>query len=352
MKIAFPVFHLSLCGGVRVTLQLANGLAKKGHTVYLILPENAYICHFPIYKEVILIKVPQTIIKGRLGEAISLTRNIPYCDVIVATMFLTAYPALLVKLLGKCRKVIYFVQHFEPYIFGEASNYRYFFKKLAAFIACITYRFPFEIVAVSNWLKNRLKSITNKEIHLINPGIEEIFFTHSPYIEKNTDLPMIFTIGRSLSYKGFPDVLKAFRLVLKDIKAKLVIASPEPLSIKSEPFMKVVYPQSDQQLRDLYCRATIFVHTPWLEGFGLPPLEAMACKTPVVLSSCGGPMDYAIHEHNALIVPPNNPPAIASSILRLLNDQELKDKIVASGEITAKKFTVNEMVNKFDMLLN
>ena len=61
---------------------------------------------------------------------------------------------------------------------------------------------------------------------------------------------------------------------------------------------------SDDELAELYSSADIFAFPSHIEGFGLPPLEAMACNTPVVTTDCLGVRDYVDNGKNAIMVPP------------------------------------------------
>lgn len=71
------------------------------------------------------------------------------------------------------------------------------------------------------------------------------------------------------------------------------------------------------QLRDWYLAADVFVTTPWYEPFGITPLEAMACGTPVVGSAVGGIAHTVVHGMTGFLVPPHDPPALAARLNQL-----------------------------------
>jgi glycosyltransferase involved in cell wall biosynthesis len=70
-------------------------------------------------------------------------------------------------------------------------------------------------------------------------------------------------------------------------------------------------------LRDYYLAADVFVSTPWYEPFGITPLEAMACGTPVVGSDVGGIRYSVIDGATGYLVPPRDPAALAQRLEHL-----------------------------------
>jgi glycosyltransferase involved in cell wall biosynthesis len=67
------------------------------------------------------------------------------------------------------------------------------------------------------------------------------------------------------------------------------------------------------------------------QAFGMPGIEAMACGTPTVLPNIGGIHEYAVDEINTLLVTPGDERAAVAAILRLLDDRELREKLVRNG---------------------
>lgn len=87
----------------------------------------------------------------------------------------------------------------------------------------------------------------------------------------------------------------------------------------------------------LYRAARVFAYPSLFEGFGLPPLEAMACGTPVVASSTSSLPEVV--GDAGLLVDPLNERGIADAILRLLRDQSLRTRLISSGIARAGLFT-------------
>ncbi|MCC7022357.1 MAG: glycosyltransferase [Thermomicrobiales bacterium] len=88
--------------------------------------------------------------------------------------------------------------------------------------------------------------------------------------------------------------------------------------------------QADELYR-WYSAADVAVTTPWYEPFGLTPLEAMACGTPVVGSSVGGISFTIADGETGLLVPPRDPEALAAALERLLGDSGFRERMGRAG---------------------
>ena len=83
---------------------------------------------------------------------------------------------------------------------------------------------------------------------------------------------------------------------------------------------------SRSELIDRYYSANIFAFTPiWNEGFGIPPVEAMAAGTPVVASRSGAIVETVKHQQTGLLVEKDNPQQVADAILTLLENKSLRE---------------------------
>jgi D-inositol-3-phosphate glycosyltransferase len=80
--------------------------------------------------------------------------------------------------------------------------------------------------------------------------------------------------------------------------------------------------RSRELLKLYYSAADVFVTTPWYEPFGITPLEAMACGTPVIGSDVGGIKHSVLHGMTGYLVPPNDPDALAERVAELYASPE------------------------------
>ena len=92
----------------------------------------------------------------------------------------------------------------------------------------------------------------------------------------------------------------------------------------------------DEDLPTLYRRAAVFVYPSLYEGFGLPPLEAMACGTPVVTSNISS-IPEVVGEA-AMLIDPYNTAEIAQAMASVLTNQGLRDTLRTSGLVRSRLF--------------
>jgi D-inositol-3-phosphate glycosyltransferase len=153
----------------------------------------------------------------------------------------------------------------------------------------------------------------------------------------------ILQLGRMVPRKGVDNVISALSMMKDDpAQPKLIIVggdqeleeldnSPEIQRLKKLAAElgiqdRVIFAgRKDRELLKIYYDAAdVFVTTPWYEPFGITPLEAMACATPVIGSNVGGIKYSVVDGKTGFLVPPKSPQALAGSISLLLNNDELR----------------------------
>jgi glycosyltransferase involved in cell wall biosynthesis len=182
------------------------------------------------------------------------------------------------------------------------------------------FRRDLEFISVSSYIKQHTKEEYGVDSRLVLNSIDHDIFYPKP-VPRETG--RVFAIDRG-GWKGVDDVKKAEKIVRR-----------------RHPEASFVYRDNISQLEiaDEYRKASIFVSASWYEGFGLPPLEAMACGTAVVTTDSKGVDDFAAHEKNCLKVPPRNPEAIAEAVITLLEDAEKRESLTREGLKTAHLFS-------------
>jgi glycosyltransferase involved in cell wall biosynthesis len=91
---------------------------------------------------------------------------------------------------------------------------------------------------------------------------------------------------------------------------------------------------SRERLRELYRAAKLFVYPSHEEGFGIPPLEAMACGAPVIATATGAIPEYG--SGVVELIEPADRDALRNAMLRILRDDDLRRELRARGAARAQ----------------
>jgi D-inositol-3-phosphate glycosyltransferase len=95
--------------------------------------------------------------------------------------------------------------------------------------------------------------------------------------------------------------------------------------------------RSRELLKLYYSAADAFITTPWYEPFGITPVEAMACGTPVIGSNVGGIKYSVVDEQTGFLVPPKEPEALAARLAELYGDPRLGKRLGRSAARRANR---------------
>jgi glycosyltransferase involved in cell wall biosynthesis len=161
----------------------------------------------------------------------------------------------------------------------------------------------------------------------------------------------ILHVGNDLWYKNVPGLIQAFsRLANSDLLLVYVgnltaetIAMARGLSISNRIIQ--LADLSDEELAALYQTAEVFVFPSFTEGFGWPPLEAMASGCPTICSTAGSLRE--ICGDASIFVNPHDIGEMSNSICRVLNQDDLRHSLIAKGHEQAAKFSWWSTANAF-----
>ena len=170
------------------------------------------------------------------------------------------------------------------------------------------------------------------KIEIVPNGVDE-FFTPG---DGSEDDYILFT-GTIEPRKGIDDLIDAWRALARP-RPRLVLCGGAGWGtrIDEEEGIEQTGYVSRERLRELYRRALLFVYPSHHEGFGLPPLEAMACGAPVIATRTGAIPDYA--EGAAMLVAPANRDALRDAIARVVRDRSLRAELRARGPERARSW--------------
>jgi len=206
--------------------------------------------------------------------------------------------------------------------------------------------------AMRSWLVGHL-SVPRHKVVVVHEGVGLDLGRRTARTEVGDDetkRPYILFVSTLFPYKNADKLLQAFAHMKRryDVPHDLVIVGRDPggqinqLRARARGLgvidsVRFTGPIPHSRLGGFYRNADVFVYPSSLESFGLPPLEAMACGTPVIGSDRGSVPE--IIGDAGLVVDPDNIEALSESIYRMLNSRELRDHYVQKGYERVRMFT-------------
>ncbi len=282
--------------------------------------------------------------------------NSPKFDKLLGGVDVFFSPHFLAAPLSKnCRKITVFHDisflHY-PEFFSLKKRYWHFLqnpKKQA--------KYSDKIIAMSESTKNDIVNFYNikeEKISVIYSGVDESFKPVSKdnpnlnRVKEKYNLPnnFILYLGTIEPRKNIIGIIEAFEAVREKKKISLVISGTfgwlfddiikrAKSSKFSEDILFVGFINQEDKIY-LYNLAKIFVYPSFFEGFGFPPLEAMACGVPVVVSNCSSLPEVV--GDAGIMIDPYKPSEIAEALDMILEDEGLSDILKQRGLKQAEKF--------------
>ena len=225
---------------------------------------------------------------------------------------------------------VFFVQDIETsYYPGRSGRQERVRNEVLA-----SYRQEFRYMTIADVSVQKLAAL-GVEAELVPPGIDLDTFRELGTTRRDD---MLLALGRANPLKNFPLTVAAWEQL--EPRPELCLFGVEP-ELAPEGRSRYVRGPSDEGVNELLNQATVFVQTSIHEGFCLPPLEAMAAGAPVVCTDANGNRDFCVDGQNCLMVEPE-PAAVAAGIRRVLDDPELRDRLVAGGRETVLDYAWDE----------
>jgi len=214
------------------------------------------------------------------------------------------------------------------------------------------------LIAVSECTRRdavRLIGVPEAEIDVVHPAVSARFRpAPAPAVEAvrrrlGLDQPYVLTVGTLEPRKNLAGLIAAFGLLPERLRGeRLLVAAGGPGwgSLRVEELaasagvadrFRRLDRVADEDLPALCSGAELFAYPSFYEGFGLPPLEAMACGAPVVASRAGA-LPEVVGEAGVL-VDPHDPASIRDGLASLLDDPARRRRLAEAGLARAATFS-------------
>ncbi len=336
ISVAIYIHDLSSGGVERLSLVLAQELRARGVDVTLIVHQmrGELVPLVPEGIRVVNLDAARTLQDVNRLKRYLLAED---PDILMANVDHNNIAAALANALAGTRTKLVICQH-NPLTAGYHAtvNWKH---RLVPWLYRVLASHIDHAVAVSKGISTELErtGISAPKISTIfNPVIGDDFEVraevpvhHAWLVEK--DRPVFVTAGRLVEMKDHPNLLRAFALHLQSHPARLIVLGVGPKLEELQALAESIGIAEHVAFEGFvenplpYMRAADgFVLSSRSEGFGNVLVEAMGCGTPVLSTDCPhGPSDILAHGEYGVLVPPQDPEALASGLDQLLHHRDL-----------------------------
>ncbi|WP_289857099.1 glycosyltransferase [uncultured Muribaculum sp.] len=367
MKILILVHALTGGGAERVAASWANGLSKRGHSVY-VMTNMTKPQTYETSSAVKLVHIDACKIeKGSLFELIKAKLLNPFktfvqirsfinCenpDVIINVLYYETYAVLMGCFFAKNKVKLIQTDH-NAYERPKGNGF-----------SCIQWRNKF----IDNRFFDKVTVLAHADKEILNKkGIRHVDVLHNPlFLTPVSEVPekekIVLAAGRINQWhvKGFDVLLKAWKTVsihCPEWKLRIVgdgdAATINMLKkLAGNAVGSIEFVPYTPNIRDEYHKASIFVLSSRYEGWGLVMIEAMSQGCAVVACDYKGRQAEAIKDHvNGLICMPDNAEELASKIKELVNNTLLRQRLQNEGIKSVFQYSEENVAINIERLIN
>ncbi len=356
MKITFVMAAADLSGGNRVISIYADRLAALGNQVTVVsrprpratlkdklkawlrgqpVPENRphWPSHFDDLKLAKHVQTPRW--KPSIGA-----EDVPDADVVIATWWETAEWVMAIP--ASKGKRAYFIQHYEAHPGQDVSRVE------------ATWRLPMHKIIIARWLVDIARDRYNDtEISYVPNAVDVKQFTAPP--RERQPVPTVGVMYSVQHFKGCDVSLKAYDLAKQAIPNLRLIAfgNRNPSTeLPIPPGTAFTMQPAQDEIKDQYSACDVWLFASRSEGFGLPLLEAMACRTPVIATATGAAPEL-VATGGGVLVPQEDPHAMAAEIKRIVKLPEAQWKVMSDAAYAAAtNYTWDDATKLFESALH
>jgi glycosyltransferase involved in cell wall biosynthesis len=267
-------------------------------------------------------------------------QDVPDGDVVIATWWETA--EWVRDLSPQKGAKVYFIQHHE--VFEHLPQQR----------CRATYTFPMHKIVIARWLRDLMYSeYGDAHVDLVPNSVDQSQFFSPP--RGRQPVPTVGLLYSSIRFKGLEVALSAIQRARRSIPELRVVSfgaeQPTPELPLPQGAEFTLLPHQDE-LRSLYGRCDAWVAASHTEGFNLPVMEAMACRTPAASTRTGWPEQAIVSGENGVLVDVGDAQGLANALGWLVTQPDDRwRKLSQRAYETATAYTWQDSAKLFEAAL-
>jgi glycosyltransferase involved in cell wall biosynthesis len=219
------------------------------------------------------------------------------------------------------------------------------------------YRLPTIKIAISPHLLAGVEKRFNLPCYLLPNGINQsVFHPKEKELDYSGRVGIISVGNSTIEYKAIPDIIEAVRILKakgKDVTLTRVSPADIPDAEKNSGVVDRFFVRiSEAEMANLYRESHILVSASTeIEGFGLPPVEAMSTGTPIILTRVSPFLAFDdVHDY-AFFVNVHKPEEIAQAIVDIAGNERLRDSLIKRGLEVSNKYAQEVIGKKLESIL-
>jgi len=346
-------------GGNRWSFLLSSQLSKLSgkYDVEFIMP--VYSNYKNIYKVDKKVKLKLYKVKNNFkifsifGFIFFLKKNISHDSIIIVSdpilsIFMIFFKNIVIRNVAS-----------DDYNLFNYSEYKYFglvfLYKLLTFLSFFysNVNFVFNSVYTYRKIINKMKfpiKYLNIKPEIIHPIIENKYLELP--VKNITKEKAIVIFPRKHNFKGFKLIVElnernVFKILGID-KIYLIYNKSEHLKEFEHPNFTCINPSNDEEIINILDKCICFISTSTSEGFGLPPLEAMARGCPPIVVDAGGTSTFCFNFYNSLLCKPNDANSIKNNLELIFKNDKIRQKLINNSLELPLKFSESNGCKKWD----
>ena len=354
VRITFVKPYPTLSGGTKAVALLAQGLIRLGHDVmvssepfappswrirmrkykHALMAGHRFPRFGPEPNHIDLAGLPHKVrpVPGPVRD-----QDLPDADVVIATWWETALPVC--QLSASKGAKVYFMQDY-----GAPG------MELEHLVP--TWRLPMHMVTIAQWLVDLvIEHAGPRQLDLMPDGVETEVFFADPRTKQRA--PTIGFLYREEHVKGYDLVRDAFTRARRVVPELLLLTfgPNEPRELPLPVGMEFRFRPDEAELRKIYAGCDAWVFASRSEGFGLPILEAMACRTPVIATPAGAAPEI-IAQGGGMMARAEDVEHLAERMVEIARMPEAEwQDLSEAASIVAKKYTWDDACQLFEASL-
>ncbi len=217
-----------------------------------------------------------------------------------------------------------------------------------------TYRLPIAKIVISSWLQRLIQErFGQTPVALIPNSVDTTQFLAPP--RGRQPRPTVGTLYSDLAIKGCDISIKAYELAAREVPNLLfrcISGVPVVPDVPLPPEADFIFQVRGQRLREIYASCDAWLSGSREEGFGLPILEAMACRTPVIAAPAGAAPEL-LAKGGGILVPPEDPAAMARAIVKICTLPDAEWRSLSDAALaTATGYTWDDATDLLEQTLH